>query len=41
MTTTFDVAGQTVGDLAAAMPLSIRVFEAWKIDYCCGGKTPL
>ena len=41
MTTTIDVAAQTVGDLAAAMPLSIRVFEAWKIDYCCGGRTPL
>jgi len=30
-----------VGDLAVEMPLSIRVFEAWKIDYCCGGRTPL
>ncbi|HET7433508.1 MAG TPA: iron-sulfur cluster repair di-iron protein [Thermoanaerobaculia bacterium] len=31
----------TVGQLAAEMPASIRVFEAWKIDYCCGGRTPL
>jgi len=31
----------TVGELAAELPASIRVFEAWKIDYCCGGLTPL
>ena len=31
----------TVGQLAAETPASIRVFEAWKIDYCCGGRTPL
>lgn len=31
----------TVGELAVEMPVSIRVFEAWKIDYCCGGRTPL
>jgi regulator of cell morphogenesis and NO signaling len=23
------------------MPISIRVFEAWKIDYCCGGRASL
>jgi len=32
---------QTVGQLAAEMPTSIRVFETWKIDYCCGGRTLL
>ncbi|HEX7809526.1 MAG TPA: DUF542 domain-containing protein, partial [Thermoanaerobaculia bacterium] len=32
---------RTVGELAVEMPVSIRVFEAWKIDYCCGGGTPL
>jgi regulator of cell morphogenesis and NO signaling len=32
---------KTVGEIAAAMPTSIPVFEAWKIDYCCGGRTPL
>jgi len=32
---------KTVGDLAAEVPNSIRVFETWKIDYCCGGRTPL
>lgn len=31
----------TVGELAAEVPTSIRIFEAWKIDYCCGGRTPL
>lgn len=31
----------TVGTLAAELPASIRVFEAWRIDYCCGGRTPL
>ena len=32
---------RTVGEIAAEMPSSIRVFEMWKIDYCCGGLTPL
>ncbi|MGZ4779280.1 MAG: iron-sulfur cluster repair di-iron protein [Thermoanaerobaculia bacterium] len=32
---------QTIGEIAAEMPVAIRVFEAWKIDYCCGGKRPL
>jgi regulator of cell morphogenesis and NO signaling len=32
---------RTVGEVAAELPISIRVFEAWKIDYCCGGKTPM
>lgn len=32
---------RTIGQLAVEMPIAIRVFEAWKIDYCCGGKTPL
>ena len=41
MNATMDIRERTVGDLAVEMPLSIRVFEAWKIDYCCGGHTPL
>jgi regulator of cell morphogenesis and NO signaling len=41
MTTTMDLTDRTVGELAVEMPLAIRVFEAWKIDYCCGGQTPL
>jgi regulator of cell morphogenesis and NO signaling len=32
---------RTVGQLAAELPNSIRVFETWKIDYCCGGRTTL
>ncbi|MCM2317591.1 MAG: iron-sulfur cluster repair di-iron protein [Thermoanaerobaculia bacterium] len=41
MSTTTIFAERTVGELAVEVPDSIRVFEAWKIDYCCGGKTPL
>lgn len=36
-----DMHERTVGELAAGVPVSIRIFEAWKIDYCCGGMTPL
>ena len=32
---------QTVGEIAAEAPASVRVFEKYKIDYCCGGKRPL
>lgn len=39
--TTMELSEQTVGELAADNPLSIRVFESWKIDYCCGGRTSL
>jgi regulator of cell morphogenesis and NO signaling len=41
MTTTTSTYGRTIGELAAELPVSIRVFEAWKIDYCCGGRTSL
>jgi regulator of cell morphogenesis and NO signaling len=41
MTITTSFTERTVGELAVEVPNSIRVFEAWKIDYCCGGKTPL
>lgn len=30
-----------VGDIAAAQPASIRVFQKYGIDFCCGGKKPL
>jgi regulator of cell morphogenesis and NO signaling len=36
-----EFSAQTVGQLASEVPTSIRVFEMWKIDYCCGGQTPL
>jgi regulator of cell morphogenesis and NO signaling len=32
---------QTVREIALAEPTSIRVFEHYGIDYCCGGKKPL
>lgn len=31
----------TVRDIALAQPASIRVFEHFGIDYCCGGRKPL
>lgn len=41
MNTATSLYDRTVGELAADVPVSIRIFEAWKIDYCCGGTTPL
>lgn len=41
MSTSLEYHQRTVGELAAELPVSIRIFEAWKIDYCCGGLTPL
>ncbi len=41
MIATMSISEKTVGELAVEMPDSIRIFEAWKIDYCCGGLTPL
>lgn len=32
---------QTVREIAVEKPASIRVFEQFGIDYCCGGKKPL
>jgi len=31
----------TVGDLAASLPASIRVFERHGLDFCCGGQKSL
>ncbi len=31
----------TVRDIALKMPQTTRVFEEYKIDYCCGGRRPL
>jgi regulator of cell morphogenesis and NO signaling len=41
MPVTMEISESTVGELAVELPASIRVFESWKIDYCCGGRTPL
>jgi regulator of cell morphogenesis and NO signaling len=32
---------QTVGEIAAQRPASVRIFEAHHIDFCCGGRIPL
>ena len=34
-------ATQTVREIALEQPTSIRVFEQFGIDYCCGGRKPL
>lgn len=34
-------AAQTVREIAMQSPASIRVFERFGIDYCCGGRKPL
>lgn len=39
--TTISIDQRTIGEIAAQMPVAIRIFEAWKIDYCCGGKQRL
>ena len=31
----------TVAEIASALPASVRVFQRYGIDFCCGGKTPL
>lgn len=31
----------TIGEIAAAYPKTIRVFESKAVDYCCGGKYTL
>jgi regulator of cell morphogenesis and NO signaling len=36
-----DYLDKTVGELVAERPSRSRVFEAHKIDFCCGGKRPL
>lgn len=32
---------QTVGEIAAVYPETVRIFESKEIDYCCGGKRTL
>jgi regulator of cell morphogenesis and NO signaling len=31
----------TVGEIAAANPAAVKVFQKYGIDFCCGGKRPL
>jgi regulator of cell morphogenesis and NO signaling len=35
------LASKTVKEVAVEMPQSTRIFENLKIDYCCGGNSPL
>ena len=35
------IATQTVREIAQTQPASIRVFEKFGIEYCCGGRKPL
>ncbi len=39
-TTTLDMS-RPVGEIAIEFPASTRIFEKWKIDFCCGGASPL
>jgi len=41
MSTTIDKLQTTVGQLVTERPGRARIFEAFGIDYCCGGKRPL
>lgn len=36
----FNAQGKTVREIALEMPVTTRVFEEFKIDYCCHGDTP-
>lgn len=35
-----DLTTKTVREIALEMPITTRVFEEYKIDYCCGGRKP-
>src|ERR1035441_8397486 len=32
---------RTIGEIAAEFPASVRIFEKYDIDYCCGGRISL
>jgi len=32
---------QTLGDLVTAFPAAAKVFQQYRLDYCCGGKQSL
>jgi len=37
-----DISGDTrIGDIATALPASMRIFEQYGVDFCCGGDKPL
>jgi regulator of cell morphogenesis and NO signaling len=35
------IAGNSIGEIAAAQPGTIKVFQRYGIDFCCGGGRPL
>lgn len=35
-----DITTKTIREIALELPLTTRVFEEFKIDYCCGGRVP-
>lgn len=35
-----NLATKTVREIALEIPVSTRIFEEYKIDYCCGGRVP-
>jgi len=41
MSATFTEVPPTIGQLVTQRPARARVFEAFGLDYCCGGKKPL
>ena len=36
-----EFSNKTVREIALELPQTTRVFEEFKIDYCCGGRKPL
>jgi len=36
-----DINAKTVREIALEFPISTRIFEEYRIDYCCGGRKPL
>src|SRR5512139_746227 len=36
-----ELSTKTVREIALELPQTTRVFEEFKIDYCCGGRKPL
>jgi regulator of cell morphogenesis and NO signaling len=36
-----NLSAKTVREIALEMPITTKVFEEFKIDYCCGGRKPL
>jgi iron-sulfur cluster repair protein YtfE (RIC family) len=35
-----EFATKTIREIALEAPLTTRVFEEFKIDFCCGGRVP-